>query len=516
MDEQIQTEQNSRPSVVKMMMFLIVITIVAGIVYFFRDSVTRFLEDTFGIEESADDDILVIAYAEGLTSFDPANYDVRNRNFLGNIYEGLTRFDKNLALEPCLAVSWGQIDQFTWEFKLRDEVYFHDGTALDSSDVLTSINYVMESENSQMVSVLSSIESVDATDDSTILITTNKADPILPNRLASISIFPSDLDVSEIPVGTGPYAALSYEVSDLGDSEFVLQYFPYYWGFKPSYEDVRIVSISDAGERAEALLNGEIDVLANVAPDFIPDLEAAGVSIVTQPSLEVNFFLFNTESVFKDVVLREAFAMAIDREGLVSGFSEYAQVADQFVGSGVSGYDSAIEMSAYDQNAAEIIFEENSVTEFSIAMATGMEGLGGYLQDMFAFGTRVEVDIDYMTASDLAFSMLEGSYDVYFTGWKAELGDAADLYETVFHSSDGLYGTYNVGYENLEVDELIEESFSESDSMDRIAILKEIMHILVEDDLAGVPLFESEFIYGFSDEVIWSPRVDGYILAREF
>jgi len=517
MDEQIQTEQSGRPSVVKMMVFLIIVTIVAGIVYYFRDSVSRFVEDTFKTEKSVNDEMLVIAYAEGLTSFDPANYDVRNRKFLGNIYEGLTRFDKNLALEPCLAISWGQIDQFTWEFKLRDEVYFHDGTIFDSADVLASINYAMDDENSQMMSVLSSIENVEATDDLTVLITTNKIDPILPNRLAYINVFPSDEDVQDAPIGTGPYSAISYNVSsDSGDSELVLRYFSYYWGFKPSYESVKIVSISDSEKREEALLNGEIDVLANVAPESVADLETAGISVVTQPSLEVNFFLFNTESVFEDVVLREAFAMAVDTEDLVSGFSEYAQVADQFVGKGVSGYDSTIKMPAYDADGAKSVFEENEVFDFSIAMADGMEELGGYLQAMFAFGAGVEVNAEYLSAADLTLAMTEGSYDVYFTGWKSELGDAVDLYETVFHSKDEFYGAYNVGYENSEVDELIEESFSESDSMERISILKEIMHILIEEDLAGVPLFESKFIYGFSEGVSWSSRVDGYILAAEF
>jgi len=516
MEEQIQTqpEQGQKPSIMKMMIFFITVTLVAGVVYFFRADISRFFSDTFGSGETTED-VFVIAYAEGLNSFDPANYDVRNRNFLVNVYEGLTRFDKNLSLEPCLAVSWGQIDDYTWEFKLRGDVYFHDGTSLDSSDVLGSITYAMSDDASQMVSLLSSIEDVEAVDDSTVLITTNRIDPILPNRLAYINVFPSDVDVSKTPVGTGPYAAISYNILDSGDSELLLQYFPYYWGFKPSYENVKIISISDSAARKDAILNEEVDILANVAPEFVDDLQAAGISVVAQPSLEVNFFLFNTEGVFENVDLRKAFSMTIDRADLVSDFSEYADVADQFVGNGVSGYDSSIEMPAYAPDGASAVFDENDVTEFSLAMALGMEGLGSYLQDMLAFSAHVSVDVDYMTVSDLALAMTERTYDIYFTGWKSELGDSADLYETVFHSKDGVYGSYNVGYENNDVDQLIEESFLESDSVERIAILKEIMRILVEEDLAGVPLFESKFIYGFSSDVTWSPRVDGYILAGE-
>ena len=43
-------------------------------------------------------------------------------------YEGLTRYNKNYQLEPCLAMSWKQISDTQWRFNLRKGVKFHDGT----------------------------------------------------------------------------------------------------------------------------------------------------------------------------------------------------------------------------------------------------------------------------------------------------------------------------------------------------------------------------------------------------
>ena len=95
-------------------------------------------------------------------------------------------------------------------------------------------------------------------------------------------------------------------------------------------------------------------------------------------------------------------------------------------------------------------------------------------------------------------------------GWKSDLGDSADLFETIFASD----GAYNPGYSNEVVDGLIEEAANESDEMTRIGVLKDIMGALIED-VSGVPLFEAKVIYGFAEGIEWSPRVDGYVWAGE-
>ena len=120
----------------------------------------------------------------------------------------------------------------------------------------------------------------------------------------------------------------------------------------------------------------------------------------------------------------------------------------------------------------------------------------------------MDADIVYMTSDEIAQGM--GDFPVCFMGWKSDLGDAADLFETVFASD----GAYNAGYSNDEVDVLISEAAQEGDSVERLKVLKDIMGVLV-DDVAGVPLFESKNIYGFKDGVDWSPRVDGMIWAGE-
>jgi len=59
--------------------------------------------------------------------------------FLNNVYEGLVRRGKDMAVEPALATRWEPIgDGEGWRFTLREGVTFHDGSAFDAQDVLFS------------------------------------------------------------------------------------------------------------------------------------------------------------------------------------------------------------------------------------------------------------------------------------------------------------------------------------------------------------------------------------------
>ncbi len=56
---------------------------------------------------------------------------------LSHIYERLVYQDENLELKPGLATSWRPLSDTQWEFKLRDNVRFHDGSKFGADDVAT-------------------------------------------------------------------------------------------------------------------------------------------------------------------------------------------------------------------------------------------------------------------------------------------------------------------------------------------------------------------------------------------
>src|SRR2546421_294174 len=57
---------------------------------------------------------------------------------LGNVYEGLTKRDKDLKIIPALATSWEIIEPTRWRFHLRRNVKFHNGEDFTADDVVFS------------------------------------------------------------------------------------------------------------------------------------------------------------------------------------------------------------------------------------------------------------------------------------------------------------------------------------------------------------------------------------------
>ena len=64
-----------------------------------------------------------------ITSMDPHYHNLSPNNSLHrHVYEPLIAVDSNGKLTPALATSWKAVNDTTWEFKLRKNVKFHDGT----------------------------------------------------------------------------------------------------------------------------------------------------------------------------------------------------------------------------------------------------------------------------------------------------------------------------------------------------------------------------------------------------
>ena len=90
-----------------------------------------------------------IGLQAAITSIDPHYHNLSpNNGLLLHIFEPLVKRDHNQKLVPGLATSWRAIDDTTWEFKLRKNVRFHDGTPFTAEDVLFTLKRVPDVPNS--------------------------------------------------------------------------------------------------------------------------------------------------------------------------------------------------------------------------------------------------------------------------------------------------------------------------------------------------------------------------------
>ena len=87
------------------------------------------------------------------------------------VYEALVTRGLDMSIGPQLATDWEAVSPTTWNFNLRSDVKFHDGSAMTSEDVVFSILRAKQ-PTSDFKEYISSISSVKAIDEYTIQIET--------------------------------------------------------------------------------------------------------------------------------------------------------------------------------------------------------------------------------------------------------------------------------------------------------------------------------------------------------
>ena len=506
-----------------------------GIYLFFGDQIYFLLKGSYlNVTESkhAAADSLTIGYAFKAQNLDPILFDPISRNYLIDIYEGLVLTDKNLKFEPGIAVSWGMIDPNTWEFRLRPNIQFHDGSLVTAEDVVKSILRARDDKKSQLRNFLNSIKSVDASSPDKIRIITNVPDPLLLNKLAVTFIYPGDYNNFESPMGTGPYKFVSND-----GKQIVLQKFENYWekerGF---YKQLFLKYIEDRESRLNQLKTGELGILTNVPPlavipadskyaklEGVNPLNDNNIIIKSIPSLEVGFIIFNFGNpILKDKEMRLAISEAIDPQTFVDLAFGFARPASQFVSSGVFGFNPTIKRVEYNladakKKAGDLLDQSIEKNEITFDYPESLEAVGQYVQQQLK-EMGIDVILNPLSDEDLQTKIISGNSDMYYLGWKCELGDAQDLFDSIIHSRDlkRNFGQFNAAdYKNEKVDKMIENSRQNLDVKLRLADLQEVMRIVTEDDIVGIPLFESDTIFAYLKNIQFEPRVDGYMHADE-
>ena len=455
-------------------------------------------------------DTLTIGYAEPISDYSPLSYNATNRKYLSNLYEPLVRFDGTFNTDSALAVSWGRLDDTTWDFQLRQSVKFHTGQEFTAADALYSLVLAKTEGDSELGALLSTISAVEKTGEYRLSITTTKPDPLLLNRLSFVYMVPQDYTNFDLPVGTGPYRVSSFSKDALN-----LERFDDYWGPLAYFPFASLRYVPDPEQRRDEFLDEALKVLANVPPQDVNELKDSGLELVDFPSLEVSYLMLGRTGVFADSNLREAVWYALSTsyaEDLGSGF---LQSANQYAASGIFGYSAEQEEREQDLIVAErfraLVPGEVSVT---LDVPYGLEVLGDAIAEDLS-SIDVSVTVNAMSAADLDDKIQASQSDFYFFGWKYELADAADFYESIVHSKTEGYGQFNgLDYADDTLDAWIEEAGTSLSVEERRTLLQSISDRLLEDK-SILPLFEAKTLYGLQPGLYWNLRLDGQLWASE-
>lgn len=476
-------------------------------------------------------DAIRIAAPYELSTLDPhAENSVSNFAILSNIYEPLVTTDADMAVRPALATSWECPDLLTWIFHLRSRVAFHGGRPLGAGDVVYSFNRLLRDSSLAMRSYLLSVSEVRAIDADTVQIRTSRPLRNLLNRLSFVLIVPKGSSAATLKAstdGTGPYILVEW----MPGQRIRLRRHDGHWGARPALREVDFELGPGTQEAAEGLLAGRYQLVQANSKT----LEAiVGASprhhVIRRDNIYVKFLGFDlsrdvtpfcrvTPNPFRDVRVRRAIHIAIDRPRLVAGLTNYGVPASQPLPRFIFGFDPAILDPASDPDRARSLLK-------AVGLGGGFEA-GLHTRRLFAeaafllrdqlAAVGIRLDVHVLPDPEFFEVVNRRGASFWLSRWGCPTGDAGDLLEMYVHSTDRLrqFGQMNYGeYANAELDVAIEKS-AELDSPEerRLAVQQIIREIT--DELVMVPLYIDQDVYAVERSLSWRPRNDSYIRVAE-
>jgi len=461
---------------------------------------------------------ITIAIGSEPSTLDPQlRDDGGERQVNDNIYETLLARTPEGEMVPSLAAEMPkQVDDLTWEFKLREGVSFHNGEAFNADAVVYSLERVIDPENnSEQMAYFGTITGAQKVDDHTVRITTDGPDPILPSRMYWMKMVPpkyaEEGDLAAAPVGTGPYKFVSWNRG----ADLTLEANADYWDEAPEIDQVTYRFVTEPGTRLSGLMAGEFDVITNLLPEFTTSVpKFAAVS-----GLETSVFVLGTDNeLTSDPRVREALNLAIDREAMAQSlFLDYATVAKgHHINPRAFGYNDTLENYPYDPERARQLIEEAGATGKTIGVygesgrwlkdREQIEAVAAYWSEI---GLTPEVHIQEFSQY-LDTLMGDGPRpDAIFIANSNELLDADREASFIYHK-DGPAASNS----DAEMAEMIDKARVTTDTEAR----RKLYHDIFEKghDLSyTVPLFNLHDIYGMSERMEWQPRVDAKLIVKE-
>lgn len=419
------------------------------------------------------------------TAINPALYEHGEINSL--IFLGLTAHDENNKVIPGAAESWTfDSSTYTYSFKLKNGIIFHDGEPLTANDVKFTLESIMNPANeSENASNYEDIVSIDVTDDLNMSITL-KAPNVAMLDYLTIGILPKHLlegkdiktdEFNQKPVGAGPYKLTSW---DTGQSIILEKFDNFYLG-APKIDKVIFKIVDDSDSRALQLKSGELD-FAQITPKAMTEFEnQKGYSIYKMNTSDYRGIMYNFNSDFfsKHKELPNILSYAIDRQVIVdSVLLGYGQVAYSPLQKGKYN-NPDIEKYAYDPEKCMSLLEEAGWKKESDGYYYKEgEQLGFEINNGQADQVRVDMsnicaqyfqNVGVNAVVKVVAETDWDNQDSYLIGWGSPF-DPDDHTYKVFGSDKG--ANYN-SYSNPKADEFLQQARELEKTEERLPLYKE-------------------------------------------
>lgn len=246
--------------------------------------------------------------------------DQTNLTLAPLIWEGLFALDQSFTPQPLLCQSYGvSEDGLTWTFTLRSGVTFSDGTPLTAEDVSKSL-LLAQGANSRFAGRLSQVQSINAQDESTLVITLTSPNGGLP-ALLDIPIVRGEGDV---PLGTGPY-----RLEGQGEEAGLVARDDWWRQLPLPLERIPLRTVGGADELIHAFDTKEVGLVTTDLTGTNSLGYSSGYEVWDFPSTTMLYVGFQTRSgPCQEAAVRRALLRGLDRATVANTlYARHAQAA---------------------------------------------------------------------------------------------------------------------------------------------------------------------------------------------
>ncbi|MGI2260867.1 ABC transporter substrate-binding protein [Shewanella sp. GXUN23E] len=421
------------------------------------------------------------------------------------------------AIVPALATNWHISDDgLVYHFTLRQNVQFHrsdrftPSRTFNANDVLFSFNRIIDRSHPfhgigrngypffDSIGFARQVTRITKVNEFQVAFELRQPDASFLSNLSSAFAVILSAEYAEQllqagrpelidqhPIGTGPFKLTEYQKND----HIRYHRHPEYWGTTPQLEMLVFDITPKSGNRLVKLITGDCSVsaLPKAGELAVTELHDA-LSVQSDPGMNVAFWAFNTlKPPFDNVLVRQALAMAIDRENILRAvYRDTAVEANGILPPASWAYSDTLRANVYNPKLAQQMLQAAGIKELELdiwAMPVGRTYNPNSLKtaeliqsDLANIGVRVNI-VSYGW-SIFTQKLNQSDYDTVLIGWSADNSDPDNFFTPLLSCGSIDSGTNRSRWCNSEFENIINQARQTGSKLERAALYQEAEQLM--------------------------------------
>ena len=433
------------------------------------------------------------------------------------------RDPKDFTYRPLLAKAWRRIDDTTLEFDLRDDVWFQDGSKFTAADVAGTLNTVADPRfNVAVPRNVNWIAAAVQTGTYRVRIVSKGPFPPALDYIADmLPIYPVEHyagvgpeRMGQRPIGTGPYRVVAVEMG----REYRMMRNDNYFAESPKGDrfirTIDIREIPDAAARAAELVAHRADLIWGLEHEQLRQIAArAGFQVAQTETLRVAYLSLDAAGrsgtpALQSEDVRRAIAHAVDRQSIMrNAMGEPARVPDAPCHPRMFGCaaDAARRYDYAPEQARDLLhasgYEGKVAFDFDVDPRLQAAG-EAVASDLGKVGITARPRV--LAAQALLDARIDGRAPMALLSWDADaVNDVSEMIGPAF-----LPGKLDDA-RDPELHAWLEDAETTLDVAARQALYAKAIE-RITGQVYWLPLYTFVQNYAFTDQVVFTPSLDGF------